>query len=132
MGNYDHELYHYGVKGMKWGVKKDPQKAYEKASAKLQKLDAKVEKQAARAERKAARADASMASIFASRKNKRRAVQRAMTSARNYRRRLEKADRWYKAMESTFKGTKVSLTKEQQALGKKYADAKRMRMLMLY
>ena len=43
MTNYiltnDGELKHYGVVGMKWGVRKDPAKAYFKAHKKLRKLE---------------------------------------------------------------------------------------------
>lgn len=42
--NGSNELYHYGVKGMRWGVRKNPDKAYSKASNKLRKLDAKLNK----------------------------------------------------------------------------------------
>lgn len=36
------ELMHYGVLGMKWGVRKNPSKAYSKATGKQTKLDQKV------------------------------------------------------------------------------------------
>lgn len=38
------ELQHYGVIGMKWGIRHDPVKAYSKAIAKQTKLDTKVSK----------------------------------------------------------------------------------------
>lgn len=41
-GNQD-ELYHYGVLGMKWGVRHDTVKAYSKAVVKRDKLQNKVE-----------------------------------------------------------------------------------------
>ena len=37
--DWQSELRHYGVLGMKWGIRKDPHAAYEKASAKKRKLD---------------------------------------------------------------------------------------------
>ena len=38
------ELKHYGVLGMKWGVHRNPQRAYEKATKKLYKLNKKSQK----------------------------------------------------------------------------------------
>jgi chromosome segregation ATPase len=46
MWEYHHtdELKHYGVKGMKWGVRKNPVKAYAKSKRKQLNLDAKIDK----------------------------------------------------------------------------------------
>lgn len=45
-------LIHYGVLGMKWGVRKDPQRAYSKARKKLSKIQNKAFKLQAKAKKK--------------------------------------------------------------------------------
>ena len=44
----DIDISHYGVIGMKWGRRKNPSKAFSKASAKLDRLNAKAEKRNAK------------------------------------------------------------------------------------
>lgn len=42
------ELKHYGVLGMKWGVRRNPQKAYQKSIKKLKRIDASSNKSSSR------------------------------------------------------------------------------------
>lgn len=116
------ELKHYGVIGMKWGVRRNPSKAYGKASKKLVKLNNKVEKKQVKARKKAERADNKEASWFASERSVRRADRKAKKAQRKAIRAVRKASKWYTSMEKEFAKTSISMTSEQAALGKKYIE----------
>jgi len=128
------ELCHYGVRGMKWGVRKGKvDKAYAKASKKLSKLDKKVEKTRRQWEKSASKAD--MYALRTSRKGaERRAKYEALakqSAAKNavYTR---KAKKWLDSMDKVFKNTTVSLSNEQIALGKKYQETIDRRLTSRY
>lgn len=124
------ELQHYGVLGMKWGVRKNPDTAYVKAGDKLKKLDAKAEKKTARAQkalektwRKTNRAQRAI--LFKGVKKWSAAGQsnRAIKAYASAKSAESKAMRWQKAMDKTFNNVKVnSIDRETERLGKKYAE----------
>lgn len=136
------ELLHYGVPGMKWGVrrasaamakatsKEERQKAsaklqghMTKASKKLDKLNTKVEKAQFKARKASAKVDRKETNIFASQKAVDKATAKARKKSFKAVKKINKAKKWYDTMDKAFKNTGVSLTVQQQALGKSYVDA---------
>lgn len=119
----ENELMHYGVKGMKWGVRRgEIAKAYAKASKKADKLHEKVDKAQAKSIKKSAKYDKVMTSRLASTKKKMKALSKSTQAAASYRKKVRKANDWYKAMEETFANTDVKMTAEQVARGKQYLN----------
>lgn len=129
------QLTHYGVKGMRWGVRKNPARAYARANKKLGKLRNK----AARANVSAAgyqqladrkRFDASLAKKMKDKtsykENKSLAKQADRLAAKNRSkaaRALAKANKWMAAMDSTFDKTTLSqLSKDDIRRGREFYE----------
>lgn len=122
-------LEHYGVLGMKWGVRKNPDKAYAKAGRKLERLDTKASKlsaKGAKSEQKALKKQRRASSALIFQKLKAKSASRATRKAlKSYQKSQEvevKAYRWQQSMSKAFKNTKVSnMNPKYVSLGEKYA-----------
>lgn len=125
----DNELEHYGVLGMKWGVHKNPDRAYEKAGRKLLKLDKKVKRlsdKGAKREQKALNKQRKASSAILFQRSKAKSASKATRKAlKAYQKSQEaevKAYRWNEVMQKVFKDVKVSnMNKEYVKLGNLYA-----------
>lgn len=137
------ELYHYGVFGMKWGVRHNPSKAYRKASKKANrlrdnydkanvkslKLDAKSSKAAAKAaksrKRDARNATSDIYSDSARTKrlqNKSSKIdKKASKATKRATNAMKKSMKWEASMSRVFRDTKISdISEADIAAGRDY------------
>jgi predicted secreted hydrolase len=118
------ELYHYGVKGMKWGVHRNSSRAYTKASRKFDKLNRRIDKRERVMKKKIRKAEKNLTRpwlLSGGNKKQSRLYNDARIAAAEYRKALRKGKTWFDAMDNTFKKSEISLSSEQLARGQKYA-----------
>lgn len=126
-------LEHYGVLGMKWGVRKDRAKAIKKSYSKLRDLDIRSAKRKSRSEsyqaRGVAKTQRALSAIARGKVERGARIGRrgARLSRKSYRlarssaRLQRRASSWVKSMNKYLGETKMSeLTPNQIMLGKKY------------
>lgn len=119
------ELKHYGVLGMKWGIRKDPDRAYEKASQKLRKLDTKLIFKKTKADLDYEKSTKAFARATNRKRMKKanKLTMKSNKSALKSEKARKKAIDWYKKMEKTFEGIELkNVSEEDVKLGKSYVQ----------
>ena len=125
----DTELMHYGVKGMKWGIRRNPSKAYRKSVKKADHLNTLAANLDLRAKQANARMASTLAKTYghglfrASNGTLTRVAKKAANRNRLAANATRRAQRWEKKMRKAFKNVNVSqINPEDLEVGRNYID----------
>ena len=108
------ELYHYGVLGMKWGIRHNPVRAYGKASEQAKKNREKYDT-AKTAERATSyKISQRRMSMFKGRRNTMKLEKKLESQNAKTIRRAKKGAKWYQSMQKEFSNVNIKLAKGQK------------------